>query len=113
MRVTLISPVLKPQSRSWKFLGQTGEFGAQMQDARFLEDLLSGKKPLPMVGGIEMDVMLKTYEEFVDGVWHVTERHITRVYRTYDPPTQTELSLPSPTKKKSSKSHKGRKAGKK
>jgi hypothetical protein len=58
-RLTLISPVLLPKDRRWKFyLPQIGEFGAKIKDDKFLASLLSGKRRIPMRAGIQIEAEL-------------------------------------------------------
>lgn len=95
-RVTLISPVLLPGPRRWRFSFHEGEFGASIEDAVFLDSLLTGKLTVPMIGGIEMDVVLQTTEEKEMNVWVVKERKVLHVSRIYPAPTQPALTLPPP-----------------
>lgn len=96
--VRLISPVLLQGDRKWKFMGKDGEFGASIKDLSFLEDALTGRHPIPMVYGVEMDIMLQTVEEKQDGVWKPTDRKVLDVLAVRPPLTQAEMDLPSPKK---------------
>jgi hypothetical protein len=81
-RVTLISPVLLPRDRSWKFYApQYGEFGAKIKDEKFLDSILSGKRKISMRVGIQLDVELETIEERIGHVWLVKDRTIKNVIR--------------------------------
>ncbi|MGX9392535.1 hypothetical protein ACWX0K_20490 [Nitrobacteraceae bacterium UC4446_H13] len=93
-RVTLISPVLLPGARRWKFSFHEGEFGASIKDEAFLNEVLAGRYPIVMRTGIEMDVILQTKEEKEDGVWVVKERVVLRVLNTSPAPKQDQLDLP-------------------
>jgi hypothetical protein len=93
-RVTLISPVLLPGNRRWKFSFHEGEFGAPIKDETFLNEVLQGRYPLTMRTGIELDVVLQTKEEKENGVWVIKERNILEVKKTYPVPTQENLELP-------------------
>lgn len=93
--VTLISPVLLASNRRWRFFSNNLEFGASVKDQEFLERLLSGQEPVPMVAGIAMDVTIETKEENVGGVWTIKERNILRVIRTWPVPKQASLDLSS------------------
>lgn len=85
-RVTLIAPVLLDRTRKWKFyLPQIGEFGAKIEDEKFLRSLVSGRRKVSMRGGIQMDVVLETRESFVAGAWVVVERAIIQVDRVRSP----------------------------
>lgn len=99
IRVTLISPVLIPGTRKWKFLSYSeGEFGAHMRDYVFLQRTLTGANYLSMKEGIEMDVLMEVTEKLVDGVWVIRDRSITHVIEVHykDPTTtQSNLQLPS------------------
>lgn len=96
VHVVLVSPVLLPGERRWKFRGPQGEFGAPVKDSEFIERVLTGTTSIPMVAGIEMDIELETIEEFRDGVWVITERNVKRVRGLRAPPTQGSL-LPPPS----------------
>lgn len=93
-RVTLISPVLLPGERRWRFSFHEGEFGAPIKDEDFLSDVLHGRYPIVMRSGIEMDVLLQTKEEKENGVWVVKERTVLRVIKTSPAPRQEDLNLP-------------------
>ncbi|MET4722024.1 hypothetical protein ABIF63_006130 [Bradyrhizobium japonicum] len=93
-RVTLISPVLLPGERRWRFSSHEGEFGAPIKDEMFLSDVLQGRHPIVMRTGIEMDVILQTKEDKENGVWVVKERNVLKVINTSPAPTQEELELP-------------------
>ncbi|MFH0303524.1 hypothetical protein AAFX91_41795 [Bradyrhizobium sp. 31Argb] len=93
-RVTLISPVLLPGDRRWRFSSHEGEFGAPIKDETFLNDVLHGRHPIVMRTGIEMDVILQTKEEKENGVWVVKERNVLKVINTSPAPTQQVLGLP-------------------
>ena len=80
--VTLISPVLLPRDRRWKFyIPHLGEFGASIKDEKFLASLLSGRRKIPMRAGIQLDVILDTIEEKEAEVWVVKDRSIRHVNR--------------------------------
>jgi len=81
-RITLISPVLLPKDRAWKFyLPSIGEFGARIKDEKFLASLLAGRRRIPMRAGIQIDVELDTREEKSGNVWVVKDRSVKRVIR--------------------------------
>lgn len=91
--VTLISPVLMPGDRRWKFSSRGGVFGAPMRDGEFLERILSGTHHIKMVSGIEMDVDINRKEVKKDGVWEIKEIEITKVHNVRMPPSQGELPI--------------------
>ncbi|MGY0793234.1 hypothetical protein ACW7BJ_28030 [Azospirillum argentinense] len=93
--VRLISPVLLHGDRKWKFTGKDGEFSASIKDLSFLEDALSGRHPIPMVYGVEMDIILQTVEEKEDGLWKPTDRKVIDVLEVRPPITQAEMQLSS------------------
>lgn len=91
----LISPVLALDTkRQWRFRGASGDFGAEMNDERFLVDLVQGKTAVTMSSGIFLDVELRTVEEKKAGVWQVKSRSILQVRQIRLPPSQISLSLP-------------------
>jgi hypothetical protein len=96
-RVTLISPVLLDQTRSWKFwLPQIGQFGARVEDQKFIRSLVSGRRKIPMRGGIQMDVVLVTHEVNEVGVWEVNERVVKEVLRVLRMPATLDLFAGAP-----------------
>jgi hypothetical protein len=95
-RVVIISPVLlSSATRRWRFMSSEGEFGAPIKDAAFLDDLINGRVVLPMTGGVELDVLMETEEEFQDGVWVAQEYTVWEVHARHFPPVQGSL-LTSP-----------------
>ncbi len=111
--VTLISPVLLPGTRRWRFSSREGEFGAPIRDEAFLENLLSGNTAIPMVAGIIMEVDLQTIEEKrEDGMWEPVERSILRVRSVKPAPQQSSLPLPKPRPAKTGNRKKKSRRGK-
>ena len=91
----LISPVLiDSTSRSWRFRGASGDFGAIMKDERFVSDLIHGRTAVTMSGGILMEVELRTIEEKSKGVWQIKSRSILKVRQVRQPASQANLNLP-------------------
>ena len=81
-RVTLISPVLLPRDRLWKFYTPLlGEFGVSISDEKFLAGVLSGRRKIQMRAGIQMNVLMDTHEVKDGNVWVVKSRDITQVIR--------------------------------
>lgn len=100
--LNLISPVLLPGQRRWKFSFHEGEFGAPVLDQEFLDRVLSGREPIAMTAGLTMDVVLETKEELIAGVWAITGRNILRVLAIRRAPAQQILNLtPLATQQKS------------
>jgi hypothetical protein len=89
---TLISPVLAPGERRWKFKTAAGEFGAPIKDAEFIENVLTGKIDIRLKAGLVLDVQLETTEIFDDGAWQIESRTVTKVYGWHDEPVQGELA---------------------
>lgn len=70
--VTLVSPVLVPAKRSWKFEAEGwGEFNAKMKDEEFLMALEQDHVKERLRTGIKMKIRIKTEEEKVGGVWKI------------------------------------------
>jgi hypothetical protein len=68
--VVLISPVLLPTPRTWRFQPPgLPEFGATMRDQRFLAALLHDHVRERLRVGIPMTLRLAVKEKKVDGVW--------------------------------------------
>ena len=88
----MISPVLAPGERRWKFKTATGEFGAPIKDATFIDNVLSGRVDIRLKAGLVLDVELETTEVFSDGAWQIDHRAVTRVYGWHNEPVQEELA---------------------
>ena len=101
-KLTLISPVLLPTDRIWRFHSPFGEFGYIIRDEKFLKGLLSGKRRIPMREGIQITAKIETHEEQQDGVWVVVARFIDEVVRVHRGKVQSDLFAP-PKKRKSHK----------
>ncbi len=93
--VVLVSPVLEEGDRRWRFRAPTGEFGAPVKDAEFLQRVLSGTTAIPMRAGIEMKIELQVVEDFENGVWVTKARNVVRVLGLKGPAVQADL-LPPP-----------------
>lgn len=85
VRVIIVSPVLKVSNHVWRFQSAEGEFNARIKDMVFLGRLVAGDITLPMKGGVGLDVVLETIEEFQSGVWVPVERSILEVLGRHDP----------------------------
>lgn len=91
-RLTLISPVLLIANRIWKFKNEAGsEFGYTLKDEDFLEGLISGRRRIPMMAGIQITATIETHELKEEDVWVIKERWITKVDRVHR--TQREPDL--------------------
>jgi hypothetical protein len=82
-RLTLVSPVLLHAHRVWRFASPLGEFSYLMEDEKFLDDLLTGKRGLTMKEGIQITAEISTDETFEGNVWVPKQRHITKVVRVH------------------------------
>jgi hypothetical protein len=63
-RLTLISPVLLPTDRVWRFHSPIGEFSYFLKDEKFRDDLLHGRRHLGLKQGIQITAQVETKEEF-------------------------------------------------
>lgn len=104
-RLTLISPVLLPGSRLWKFRnGKGDELGYAIKDEKFLNSLLTGRRRIPMKAGIQVSATVETHEAKSGEVWEVTERWVTEIHRVHRAENHPDLfSDPKPKKRKASK----------
>jgi hypothetical protein len=92
--LVLVAPVLLESNRKWRFRSGAGEFGASIDDQKFLLDVLTGRRNVPMRGGILMDVELKTLEEKGnDGLWKPIDRHVLRIFEMREPPHQASIDF--------------------
>jgi hypothetical protein len=102
-RLLLISPVLLPTDRIWRFRSLFGEFGYHFDDEKFRNSLLSGRRRLPMRAGIQLTAEIDTHEDFEGGVWVPKERHIVKVVRVHrkrpEPDLFSEPKKPNRRKK--------------
>ncbi|ACL58486.1 hypothetical protein Mnod_3577 [Methylobacterium nodulans ORS 2060] len=78
-KVILVSPVLVPGKRRWKFRIGKEEFGAPVHDTQFVDAVLSGKFPIVMKSNVEMTVDLEVTEELNDGHWEAMDYNVWRV----------------------------------
>lgn len=91
LEVTLISPVLAPGERRWKFRSAAGEFGAPVKDAAFLREVLSGRADLRLKAGVILDIELEVSEVRDDGAWIIEGRSVTAVRGWHNAPEQGDL----------------------
>ncbi|WP_146757583.1 hypothetical protein [Cereibacter johrii] len=92
--VLLVQPRLRGDAKQWRFSSAGGEFGAKIEDKRFVRDLLSGKIKIPMIEGVVMDVDIKIVEELDSGAWRVVSRTISAVHSIKEAPEQLSLLQP-------------------
>lgn len=106
--VIIISPVLLRGDRRWKLRSYEGEFGASMRDHRFLDDILSGRRILPTVEGVQLDATVETVDVWTGQAWLPDEHSILQVFDIILPGVQTELALSAPDKRPKRKHKKPR-----
>jgi hypothetical protein len=102
-RLTLISPVLLPTDRMWRFRSPIGEFGYVVKDEKFLNDVLHGRLRLALKQGIQITAQIDTKEEFEGAVWVPKRREITKVVRVHKKAETGELFAQPRQRKKSTK----------
>jgi hypothetical protein len=106
-RLTLISPVLLPSDRVWRFRSPIGEFGYFVKDEKFLNDILHGRLHLGLKQGIQITAQIETKEEFEGGVWVPQRREIIKVVRIHKKTEPEDLfAQPKKGKKGTSKTRK-------
>jgi hypothetical protein len=93
-RLTLVSPVLLHAQRMWRFTSPFGEFSYLMEDEKFLDDLLTGKRRLTMKEGIQITAIVETDEVFDGRVWTPKQRHIIKVVKIHKKPKDDLFSQP-------------------
>jgi hypothetical protein len=104
-RLTLISPVLLPSDRVWRFGSPIGEFGYFLKDEKFLNAALNGTLRLGLKKGIQITAQIETKEEFEGGVWVPKRREIIKVIRVHRRPEPEDLfAQPKKGKKGKTKS---------
>ena len=96
VEATLISPVLVPGERRWKFRSATGEFGASMRDRGFMNDVLSGALDIRLKAGLVLDLELTVVEVWQEGVWVIEQRSVSDVHGWRNAPEQADLLRPGP-----------------
>ena len=110
-RLTLISPVLLPGGRLWKFRSGNGEeIGYAIKDEKFLKSLLTGRRRIPMKAGIQITATVETHETKSAEVWEITERWITEVHRVHRAESKPDLFAAPKTKKRKASQRKKRQA---
>ena len=92
--LVLVAPILKPSKKMWRFIGETGEFSAEVHDSDFLDAIYSGSLEIPMVAGIQMDVELSIKEVREGPVWSPRKFVIERVRSYRAPGHQQKLPFP-------------------
>jgi hypothetical protein len=102
-RLTLISPVLLPSDRVWRFSSPIGEFGYFVKDEKFLSDVLHGRLHLGLKQGIQITAEIETKEEFEGGVWVPKRREIIKVVRVHKKSETGDLFAQPKKRKKSAK----------
>jgi hypothetical protein len=107
-KLTLVSPVLLPADRVWRFQSPFGEFSYHLSDEKFLGDLLSGRRRLPMKAGIQITVDIETHEAIEGGVWVPKRRVIVKVKRVHRERERESELFAQPKKRKRSKNKKQR-----
>jgi hypothetical protein len=90
-RLTLVSPVLLHAQRVWRFSSPFGEHSYVMEDEKFVNDLLDGKRRLTMKEGIQITAKIETDEVFEGGVWTPKHRHLIKVVRVHNQPRKADL----------------------
>lgn len=97
--LTVISPVLLPADRVWRFESMLGEHSYHIADLKFLDDALNGK--FKMKEGIQITAEVETIEGHEGGVWVPKRRTILKVIRRhkmYKNKGQSEFFLLPPKK---------------
>lgn len=79
MMLTIISPVLQENHNKWRFLSKDGMISADILDEAFVQDLVRGKVLVPMKGGVIIVADVDNKEKFIDGVWVVQKRSVSKV----------------------------------
>ncbi len=99
-RLTLIivSMVLEHGQRRWKLRSFEGEYGYVIRDKQFLDDLLTGKRIVPTVEGVQMDALIETSDVWTGLAWKPVENVVVQVFDIVLPQVQTELMLTPPKK---------------
>jgi hypothetical protein len=105
-RLTLVSPVLLHAHRVWRFFSPFGEFSYLMEDEKFLNDLLTGKRRLAMKEGIQITADIITIEIFEGDIWVPKQRHIMKVRRVHQPSKPPPDLFSEPKKRKARKAKK-------
>lgn len=97
-RLTIISPVLLHADRVWRLRSPHGEFGYHIKDEKFLDDVLAGRRRLPMKEGVQITAKIETHEEFEGQVWVAKNRYILKVVRIHQPPKKQSDLFSQPVK---------------
>lgn len=91
LALTIISPVLQENHNKWRFLSRHGMISADIADEAFVQALVRGTISVPMKGGIMIIADVDNKEKFIDGVWVVQSRSITKVISIDVGGTQNDL----------------------
>lgn len=79
MMLTIISPVLQENHNKWRFLSKDGMISADILDEAFVQDLVRGKVRVPMKGGVVIIANVENKEKFINGVWVIQKRSVSKV----------------------------------
>lgn len=97
--LTLEVPVLRKSSKAkWIFRREGNKLSASLKDEEFVASALSGNLGIPLIEGVEFDVILVEHQEFKDGVWHTKGHSVRKVIDWRSPPTQGPLPFPESSK---------------
>jgi hypothetical protein len=94
--LTIVKPALVVGKRAWRFsrYGE-GEFSARVTDILFIDNLLAGIEFVPMVEGVQLDVVLEIHEQWNGDVWLIKKRLVTNVLQVKSPSIQGSLFPPT------------------
>lgn len=91
--LTLEMPVLRQSSKAkWTFRRDGNKISASLKDGDFVSNALSGNLGIPLVEGVEFDVILVEHQEFRDGAWHLKGYSVRKVL-SWRSPGQSTLPL--------------------
>lgn len=91
--LTLEMPVLRQSSKAkWTFRKNGVKISASLKDDEFVSNALSGNLGIPLIEGVEFDVVLVEHQEFIDGAWHLKSYSVRKVI-SWRSPAQNALPL--------------------
>ena len=94
--VTLIRPVLLDDpKRRWGVRWGGTEFGVTIKDPELLHDVASGGLNQKLESNVQLEVIIRFKDQFIEGAWHTTDRTLLKVLRWIAPRTQGSMVLNS------------------
>lgn len=92
--LVLERPVLRKASKAvWDFRLGGHKISARVEDQDFIDGALSGKLSIPLIEGVELNVILEDNQEFNAGAWHHKSYTVRKVIEWNSPADRPSLPI--------------------